>query len=124
MLLERTDPDFKLHLDVCNQSASLMCCLHEALFRDFGLHGLQFMQGGIDFTVYSVLACIMVHMVSSVPCFVTRRNVSDNILGCNHIDRPSHQLTCSKVFHATHAYTRALHTICQPRAAGAAQCPP
>lgn len=64
-LLEKRDPRFKTHLDICNESASLICRLHEALYRDFGLHGLQFMQRGIGFTIYCVLTCIMMHLVSS-----------------------------------------------------------
>ena len=63
-LLEKRDSKFKNHLDICNESASLMCRLHEALSRDFGLHGLQFMQRGIGFTIYCVLTCIMMHLVS------------------------------------------------------------
>ncbi|KAK3714645.1 hypothetical protein LTR37_007625 [Vermiconidia calcicola] len=49
-LLENRDSSFKAHLDVCNEAASLMCRLHEALYRDFGLHGLSFMQRGATIT--------------------------------------------------------------------------
>jgi hypothetical protein len=63
-LLEKRDPSFKAHLEVCTQAASLMCRVQEAVYRDFGLHGLQFMQRGIGFTIYCVLTCIMMHLVS------------------------------------------------------------
>lgn len=66
-LLEHRDPSFKIHLDVCNESATLMCRLQEALLRDFGLHGLQFMQRGIGFTIYCVLTCMMLHLVGKTP---------------------------------------------------------
>ncbi|QIW96471.1 hypothetical protein AMS68_001989 [Peltaster fructicola] len=62
--LEKRDPTFKQHLDICAQSAALMCRNHEALYRDFGLHGLLFMLRGINFTVYSILTCTMLHLVA------------------------------------------------------------
>ena len=71
-LLEHRDMDFQTHLDICNDSATMMCRLQEALFRDFGLHGLQFMQRGIGFTIYCVLTCTMLHLVRFDPLFATR----------------------------------------------------
>jgi hypothetical protein len=63
-LLEKRDQNFKEPLEVCLKSAAFMCRLQEALVRDFGLHGLQFMQRGINFTIYCVLTCTMLHLVS------------------------------------------------------------
>ncbi|KAK1808675.1 hypothetical protein LTR12_016972 [Friedmanniomyces endolithicus] len=63
-LLERHDQKFKVHLDTCLQSAALMCRIQEALVRDFGLHGLHFMQRGIGFTIYCVLTCTMLHLAA------------------------------------------------------------
>lgn len=63
--LEAKDPTFKRHLDICAHSAAMICRTHEALYRDFGLHGLLFMLRGINFTVYCVLTCTMLHLVSS-----------------------------------------------------------
>lgn len=65
-LLERRDPAFKRHLEICTEFASLMCRTQEALLRDFGLHGLLFMQRGINFTIYCVLTCTMLHLVSPI----------------------------------------------------------
>jgi hypothetical protein len=62
-LLEKRDPSFKHHLDICLHSAAMMCRLQEALLRDFGLHGLHFMTRGINFTIYCVLTCTMLHLV-------------------------------------------------------------
>ena len=62
-LLEQREQSFKEHLDICNEAAIQMCRVQEALFRDFGLHGLQFMQRGIGFTIYCVLTCMMMHLV-------------------------------------------------------------
>ena len=71
-LLEYRDQAFQTHLDICNESAAQMCRLQEALFRDFGLHGLQFMQRGIGFTVYCVLTCTMLHLVRFYISFAIR----------------------------------------------------
>ena len=61
--LEMKLPDWRRHLDICVDSAIKMCRLQEALLRDFGLHGLHFMLRGINFTVYCVLTCTMLHLV-------------------------------------------------------------
>ncbi|KAI6875895.1 hypothetical protein KC323_g98 [Hortaea werneckii] len=63
-LLERRDQGFVRHLDMCVHAAAMICKLHEALLRDFGLHGLHFMQRGINFTIYCVLSCAMLHLAA------------------------------------------------------------
>ncbi|KAF2772102.1 hypothetical protein EJ03DRAFT_213114 [Teratosphaeria nubilosa] len=63
-MLEKRDPNFKDPLEVCLKSAAYMCRLQEALVRDFGLHGLQFMQRGINFSIYCVLTCMMLHLAA------------------------------------------------------------
>lgn len=62
--LEMKQPNWRHNLDICVDSAIKMCKLQEALLRDFGLHGLNFMLRGINFTVYCVLTCTMLHLVS------------------------------------------------------------
>ena len=62
-LLEKRDMSFQNHLDICLRSASMMCRVQEALVRDFGVHGLHFMQRGINFTIYCILTCTMLHLV-------------------------------------------------------------
>jgi hypothetical protein len=62
--LEMKLPDWRRHLDICIDSAIKICRIQEALLRDFGLHGLNFMLRGINFTVYCVLTCTMLHLVS------------------------------------------------------------
>nr|POF07874.1 cutinase transcription factor 1 alpha [Quercus suber] len=63
-LLEKRDQGFAKHLDVLLDSAMQMCRLQEALIRDFGMHGLQFMLRGINFTIYCVLTCTMLHLAA------------------------------------------------------------
>ena len=73
-LLEQRDQGFKEHMDICNEAAIQMCCLQEALYRDFGLHGLQFMSRGMGFTIYCILTCMLMHLV---------RLIQNLPLGCN-----------------------------------------
>lgn len=59
------DGSWKLHLSACYDSAKKMCKLQEAIYRDHGIPGLLCMQRGINFVIYAVLTCTMVHLVSS-----------------------------------------------------------
>ncbi|KAK5108859.1 hypothetical protein LTR62_007749 [Meristemomyces frigidus] len=63
-LLERRDQGFRAQLEICLDSAIQMCRVQEALFRDFGLHGLTFMLRGVGFTIYCVLTCAMLHLAA------------------------------------------------------------
>lgn len=45
-------------------AAKNMCKLQEAVLKTYGLPGLLCMQRGISFTVYAVLTCTMLHLVS------------------------------------------------------------
>lgn len=65
-LLEKRDPGWKNQLDICLDSAVQMCRIQEALWRDFRFHGLQFMIRGVNFTIYCVLTCMMLHLVSRI----------------------------------------------------------
>jgi hypothetical protein len=71
-LLEQRDQGFKEHMDICNEAAIQMCCLQEALYGDFGIHGLQFMSRGMGFTIYCILTCMLMHLVKSIFKFATQ----------------------------------------------------
>lgn len=94
-------PEWRRHLDICVDSAIKMCRLQEALLRDFGLHGLNFMLRGINFTVYCVLTCTMLHLVSRF--IVVSELPTLTIIGCHHMSRSSAQLTSSPILYETHA---------------------
>ncbi|KAL8732632.1 MAG: hypothetical protein Q9166_002607 [cf. Caloplaca sp. 2 TL-2023] len=55
---------WRKHMEVCYDSAKKMCRLQEAVFQTFGLSGLLCMQRGINFVIYSVLTCTMIHLVA------------------------------------------------------------
>jgi hypothetical protein len=58
------DPTWREHMIVCYNSAKVLCRLQEAILAQFDLTGLLCMQRGISFTIYAVLTCVMIHLVS------------------------------------------------------------
>lgn len=57
------DGQWKHHMMICYSSAKQLCRLEEAILQSFGLVGLQCMQRGVNFTIYAVLTCIVLHLV-------------------------------------------------------------
>ncbi|KAL5333224.1 hypothetical protein BJX70DRAFT_392361 [Aspergillus crustosus] len=55
---------WKMHMALCYSSAKCLCRLQEAILTRFGLSGLLYMQRGINFTIYCVLTCTMLHLVA------------------------------------------------------------
>ncbi len=65
------DGQWKRHMMVSYNAAKMLCRLQEAVLQSYGLLGLQCMQRGINFTIYAVLACIVLHLVRPIfvpPC--------------------------------------------------------
>jgi hypothetical protein len=56
--------DWKIHFSMCYTSAKSICRLQEAILERFGLSGLLYMQRGINFAIYCILTCTMLHLVS------------------------------------------------------------
>jgi hypothetical protein len=54
---------WKRHMMTCFSSAKTLCMLQEATLKSFGLTGLQCMQRGFSFSLYSGLSCIVIHLV-------------------------------------------------------------
>jgi hypothetical protein len=54
---------WKHHMLLSYNAAKNLCRLQEAVVNTYGLQGLQCMQRGINFTIYAVLACIVLHLV-------------------------------------------------------------
>ncbi|KAM5361926.1 hypothetical protein ACJZ2D_012802 [Fusarium nematophilum] len=61
-----TDGRWKRHMMICYSSAKALCRLQEATLSSFGLTGLQCMQRGFSFSLYSGLSCIVIHLVAIV----------------------------------------------------------
>lgn len=60
-----TDSTWRHHMILCHNSAKILCRLQEAILETFGLTGLLCMQRGINFTIYAILTCTLIHLVSS-----------------------------------------------------------
>ncbi|CAD6582406.1 MAG: hypothetical protein ASARMPRED_000954 [Alectoria sarmentosa] len=58
------DGSWKRHMLISYDSAKAMCRLHEGIFQHFGLTGLMCMQRGINFVIYAVLTCALIHLVA------------------------------------------------------------
>jgi hypothetical protein len=58
------DGIWKQHMVACYSAAKNLCKLQEAVMKTYGLPGLLCMVRGLSFTVYSVLTCTMLHLVS------------------------------------------------------------
>lgn len=58
------DGQWKHHMLLCYNSAKTICRLQEATLQSFGIHGLQCMQRGVNFTLYCIMSCIVLHLVS------------------------------------------------------------
>ncbi|KAK3694612.1 hypothetical protein B0T22DRAFT_370197 [Podospora appendiculata] len=58
------DGQWKEHMLVSYDAAKMLCRLQESVVSSFGILGLQCMQRGINFTIYAVLGCIVLHLVA------------------------------------------------------------
>ncbi|KAH8596590.1 hypothetical protein B0O99DRAFT_509596 [Bisporella sp. PMI_857] len=58
------DGGWKHHMMICYSSAKLLCRLQEALLQSFGMTGLLCMQRGINFSIYCILTCTVLHLVA------------------------------------------------------------
>ncbi|KAL4953106.1 hypothetical protein BDW69DRAFT_184805 [Aspergillus filifer] len=56
--------NWKMHMALCYSSAKCLCRLQEAILARFGLSGLLYMLRGINFTIYCILTCTMLHLVA------------------------------------------------------------
>ena len=95
-LLWKKDPAFNKHLTICNDAASKICRLQEALLRDYGLHGLKFMQRGIGFSIYAVLICLVLQLVRPCPKLSVKRIIAHSLI----------QVTITSPYPATNARAR------------------
>ena len=85
-----SDSVWKHHMMDCYNSAKVLCRLQEAILSQFGLTGLLCMQRGINFTIYAILTCIMLHLVCC-----PRLSLSFNVAKCVPRSRSPHPIQIS-----------------------------
>ncbi len=78
---------WRKHMEVCYESSKKICRLQEAIYQTFGLSGLLCMQRGINFVIYTVLTCTMIHLVSWLNSSQRTRRADSTLKGCNHFPR-------------------------------------
>jgi len=65
-MLDPTNPDgqWRHHMVICYSAAKFLCRIEEGILQQYGLTGLQCMQRGVNFTIYVILTCLVLHLVS------------------------------------------------------------
>ncbi|RYP04201.1 hypothetical protein DL765_010266 [Monosporascus sp. GIB2] len=58
------DGQWKSQMMLSYSSAKALCRIQESMLQTFGLSGLRCMQRGISFTIYAILACLVLHLVA------------------------------------------------------------
>jgi len=58
------DCQWKRQMMICYNSAKQICRLQEAIIQQFGIISLRYMQRGVNFAIYTVLSCTVIHLVS------------------------------------------------------------
>ena len=58
------DSKWRNEMSQCYNSAKILCKLQEGILNKYGATGLLCMVRGINFTVYAILTCTMIHLVS------------------------------------------------------------
>lgn len=97
---------WKHHMLICYNSAKLLCRLQESVLQSFGLTGLLCMQRGINFTIYCVLTCTVLHLVCTKAIILTfLQGYVDNPIGCDHIPGSRLELRRPGIFYQTHENT-------------------
>lgn len=69
-LSNQFDASWKRYMMICYSSAKRMCRLQEAILRDYGLPGLMCAQRGHAFSIYCVLTCTMLYLVSDISAII------------------------------------------------------
>jgi hypothetical protein len=57
------DGSWKQSMSTCYSAAKSLCRVQEALLQTYGINGLLCMQRGINFAIYCILTCTMLHLV-------------------------------------------------------------
>jgi hypothetical protein len=64
-LMEQLEGDsWKRYMLICLDAARKMCRIQESMFRTLGPAGFGCMLRGMSFTIYALLTCTMLHLVS------------------------------------------------------------
>lgn len=109
-VLSPTSPggEWKHHMVVSYNAAKMLCRLQEAVMGSFGLNGLLCMQRGINFTIYAVLGCIVLHLVRLLAALMRVRWLTIS-LGRDNIAGSRLELGGQGLLHAPHEDAGKVH---------------
>lgn len=118
--LDASDMSWRQHFVTSYEAAKKLCRLQESLLQTYGLAGMMCMQRGVNFAIYSILTCIMLHLVrTSAVCSALKLNQT----GRPDIARSGSLHGRHGLFHSSYADTRRVHAIVShARAASADRC--
>jgi hypothetical protein len=57
------DSNWKQLMTTCYESAKALCRIQEAILQQYGINGFLVMQRGVNFAIYAVLTCTLIHLV-------------------------------------------------------------
>lgn len=60
------DGQWKHHMRLCYNATKDLCRLQESILQSFGINGLQCMQRGVNFSLYCIMTCMVLHLVCSI----------------------------------------------------------
>ncbi len=58
------DGKWKHHMSICYTNAKMLCRLQEGILNSFGIIGFLSMQRGINYAIYCILTCTVIHLVA------------------------------------------------------------
>lgn len=99
---------WKHHMLLSYNAAKNLCRLQEAVVNTYGLQGLQCMQRGINFTIYAVLACIVLHLVWTLSRSIFG-GFANVVLGGLDISGSSAEQRRARILYTTYADPRKVH---------------
>lgn len=68
------DVQWRQIFSTCYTAAKLLCRLQEGILARYGISGLLVMQRGVNFTIYGVLTCTMLHLVAITSPYIEFNN--------------------------------------------------
>lgn len=102
-----SDEAWKSHMSACYRSAKILCRLQEAILAQYDLAGLLVMQRGINFTIYAILTCVMIHLVCRPSHYRADYGLM-LLIDRHHVARSRVPHRCERLFCAPYEDTRAL----------------
>jgi hypothetical protein len=97
---------WKHHMVITYNAAKQLCRVQEAILEYYGMTGLLCMQRGINFTIYCILTCVLLHIVSRL---VSMLDLALKAIGCIDFSGPRDQHRRPRLLQSSYANSREMH---------------